>query len=316
VLLIGIAASSSFQTKRDVVLRPGESAVVDGRTITYVKPTVASDPAKFTFGSVVRVEEDGKVIATLRPSRRYFKPTGVTTSEISAYFDGEATSEVGLKAGATNDLWIAEQPDVSGVQGRVVKADQAFGDCVRGEPGTPPQCEALSALMLQARDNPALLPAAAAQIAELQAITADQIAQTYLTDDAPATFRVIVDPLVTWMWIGGLIALAGAIIGLWPTRGRRRGAVVQTEADARKETKYREIRDAELDHATGKLSDEDFALVDAELRREAVEILEQVEAKTVAARNGAASGNGADGHAEGEATANGSGETREKVEQG
>ena len=72
------------------------------------------------------------------------------------------------------------------------------------------------------------------------------------------------------MWIGGLIALLGALIALWPTRGRRRGALVRTEADALKEAKYREIRDAELDHAAGKLSDEDFALLDAELRKEAV----------------------------------------------
>ncbi|HET7507403.1 MAG TPA: hypothetical protein VFJ53_03505, partial [Solirubrobacterales bacterium] len=89
-----------------------------------------------------------------------------------------------------------------------------------------------------------------------------------------ATFKVIVNPLVTWMWIGGLIALAGALIAIWPTRGRRRGALVRTEADARKEAKYREIRDAELDHAVGKLSDEDFAAVDAELREEALEILD------------------------------------------
>ena len=96
---------------------------------------------------------------------------------------------------------------------------------------------------------------------------------------------MIVDPLVTWMWIGGMIALAGALIALWPTRGRRRGALVRTEADARKEAKYREIRDAELDHASGKLSDEDFAVVDAELRREAVEILD---ASTAAGRTATA----------------------------
>src|SRR5689334_24168014 len=52
VLLIGIAASSSFQTNRDVELRPGESTTIDGRTITYVKPTMAVDEEKFTFGSV------------------------------------------------------------------------------------------------------------------------------------------------------------------------------------------------------------------------------------------------------------------------
>jgi hypothetical protein len=52
---------------------------------------------------------------------------------------------------------------------------------------------------------------------------------------------------------------------------------VRTESDAQKEAKYREIRDAELDHAAGKLSDEDFAALDAELRREAVEILDRLE---------------------------------------
>ena len=101
---------------------------------------------------------------------------------------------------------------------------------------------------------------------------------------------MIVNPLVTWMWIGGLIALAGALIALWPARGRRRGALVRTEADARKEAKYREIRDAELDHATGKLSDEDFAVVDAELREEALEILDGEERQKVPV-NG--NGNGA-----------------------
>ncbi len=46
VLLVGIAASSSFQTNRDIELRPGESAEVNGRTITYERPTVAVDSNK------------------------------------------------------------------------------------------------------------------------------------------------------------------------------------------------------------------------------------------------------------------------------
>lgn len=45
------------------------------------------------------------------------------------------------------------------------------------------------------------------------------------------------------------------------------------ELEAAKEAKYREIRDAELDHRTGKLSDEDFHAIDNALRAEAVEIL-------------------------------------------
>jgi hypothetical protein len=50
------------------------------------------------------------------------------------------------------------------------------------------------------------------------------------------------------------------------------------ELEARKESKYREIRDAELDRAAGKLDETDFAAVDAELRREAVAILKDLDA--------------------------------------
>ena len=45
------------------------------------------------------------------------------------------------------------------------------------------------------------------------------------------------------------------------------------DLEAAREAKYREIRDAELDHNTGKLSDADFDAVDRTLRAEAVEIL-------------------------------------------
>lgn len=276
VLLIGIAASSSFQTNRDVSLRPGQSTVVDGRTVTYLRPTVAVDSEKFTFGADVRVSADGKRTALLHPSRRFFRPTGVESGTISSYFDGEATSEVGLNAGLGQDFWIAVQPDVLAVQRRVRAADRGFAACVRGAPGTPPQCKAVAAMMSAAAANPRLRPAALAQISRLQAATADRIARSYAADAARATFKVIVDPLVTWIWIGGLIALSGAVIALWPTRGRRRGSPVRTETDALKEAKYREIRDAELDHAAGKLSDEDYAILDAELREEAVAILDAV----------------------------------------
>jgi cytochrome c-type biogenesis protein CcmF len=273
VLLIGIAASSSFQTNRDVRLRPGQSAVVDGRTITYERPTVSVNDEAFTFGAVLAIEQGGKRFM-LYPSRRFFRPTGVEGGTIGSFFDGEATSEVGLKAGPWNDLWTAVQPEISAVRRRIRAADQGFRACARGAPGTPPTCRALSTLMLAARANPSLRPVALAKIGEVQTDTAKRLVRSYLGDDAPATFRVIVNPLVTWLWIGGLIALAGALIAIWPARGARRRPAADAELEALKEAKYREIRDAELDHAAGKLSDEDFALLDAELRKEAVEILD------------------------------------------
>ena len=195
---------------------------------------------------------------------------------IGSFFDGEATSEVGLKAGRR------QRPLDRGAAGhlrrqtaRCARPTSGFRACVGGAPGTPPQCEAVSRLMRAAAADPRLRPIALAQIDALQAATAERLAQSYLADDGVATFRVIVDPLVTWIWIGGLIALTGALIAIWPARSARRGPAGETELEALKEAKYREIRDAELDHAAGKLSDEDFALLDAELRREAVEILDR-----------------------------------------
>ncbi len=49
------------------------------------------------------------------------------------------------------------------------------------------------------------------------------------------------------------------------------------ELEAARDSKYREIRDAELDRATGKLSDEDFDAVHGRLRSEAVQILDAIE---------------------------------------
>jgi hypothetical protein len=49
------------------------------------------------------------------------------------------------------------------------------------------------------------------------------------------------------------------------------------ELEARKEARYRGIRDAEADRAAGKLSDEDFRRIDGELRREAVDILKRID---------------------------------------
>jgi flagellar biosynthesis/type III secretory pathway M-ring protein FliF/YscJ len=49
------------------------------------------------------------------------------------------------------------------------------------------------------------------------------------------------------------------------------------ELEAAKEAKYREIRDAELDREQGKLSQADWSRQDAELRRDAIRILKELD---------------------------------------
>jgi hypothetical protein len=83
-----------------------------------------------------------------------------------------------------------------------------------------------------------------------------------------------------------LLAMLLAALVVWvvtrPLRhpdGGRRGDARMEALEAAKEAKYREIRDAELDHATGKLTDEDWRALDAQLRSEAVELLRRIDAR-------------------------------------
>lgn len=62
------------------------------------------------------------------------------------------------------------------------------------------------------------------------------------------------------------------------------------DLEARKEALYRQIRDAELDRAQGKLSEADWRRADAELRQEAIEVLKRLDGAAEAARAGPAGG--------------------------
>jgi hypothetical protein len=64
------------------------------------------------------------------------------------------------------------------------------------------------------------------------------------------------------------------------------------ELEAAREAKYREIRDAELDFRTGKLSREDYNAIDADLRAEAIEILDRIESDDAESDDAGRSGPG------------------------
>jgi hypothetical protein len=77
-----------------------------------------------------------------------------------------------------------------------------------------------------------------------------------------------------------LVVLVAAVL-LLPLRRRGeeelREEIRLAELEAAKEAKYREIRDAELDHQMGKLSRDDWRTVDRDLRGEAIEILRELD---------------------------------------
>jgi hypothetical protein len=76
-----------------------------------------------------------------------------------------------------------------------------------------------------------------------------------------------------------LIAVVALVISA-PLRAARREvdrSPERGELEAAREAKYREIRDAELDYRTGKLSREDFEAVDGALRAEGLAILDRLQ---------------------------------------
>jgi hypothetical protein len=81
-----------------------------------------------------------------------------------------------------------------------------------------------------------------------------------------------------------ILVVLCAVVALLYGPLRSRGAAERddsadriAELEARKEAKYREIRDAELDFRMGKLNEADYRLTDRELRGQAIAILRELD---------------------------------------
>ncbi|MGI8845212.1 MAG: heme lyase CcmF/NrfE family subunit, partial [Thermoleophilaceae bacterium] len=188
VLFLGVAGSSAFHQQKDVRLSPGQSFETGDYDVTYVKPTarLGSDPsgtgAPIAFGAVLRVRK-GDEVRTLRPSRNYFPSQDMTQGAIGRYFQGEATSEVDVRFGLRRDFWTAIRPDISSLDAPIRDANRKFANAN----------------------------------GDVQALVIAALAERYRNAPPPATFRTIVSPLVSWIWIGGGIVLMGALMAAWPS---------------------------------------------------------------------------------------------------
>jgi len=81
-----------------------------------------------------------------------------------------------------------------------------------------------------------------------------------------------------------VIALLGlTVLFVGSPLRRRRGEVPASvegrvaDLEAARDARYREIRELEIDHRTGKLDDDDWRALDRELRAEAIEILRELD---------------------------------------
>jgi cytochrome c-type biogenesis protein CcmF len=188
VLFLGVAASSAFIEQRDVRLSPGESVRVGDYEVTYREPTArlggdgGGTGAPISFGAVMDVRR-GDQAFTLHPSRNYYSTADPSKGAISRFFEGEATSEVDVRWGLRRDFWLAVRPDLVSLEEPIARADRQFSD----SPG------------------------------QVQAFVIRTLAELYREDPPPAAFRAIVSPLVAWIWIGGAIAVLGALVAAWPS---------------------------------------------------------------------------------------------------
>src|SRR5579863_7179878 len=87
ILLIGVAASSSFQHSRDVELSPGQSAKMDGYTFLYQRPTANASAAKISFGAILVVSKGGHHVVTLNTTRSIYPSTNPADGIIYRFFD-------------------------------------------------------------------------------------------------------------------------------------------------------------------------------------------------------------------------------------
>jgi len=189
VLFLGVAGSSAFLDQRDVRISPGERFTSGGYSITYLRPTAtlgadrAGTGAPITLGAVLRARDKNGKTFLLRPSRNFYPTQDGSKGAIGRFFEGEATSEVDVRWGLRRDVWTAVRPDISALDGPIREANAKFGDAS----------------------------------GDVQAVVIAAIVERYRRHAPPATFRAIVSPLVSWIWIGAGIVVLGALIAAWPS---------------------------------------------------------------------------------------------------
>ncbi len=142
---VGITASATYRSEREVTLKPGETVTVHGYTVRLDELTAQDQPQRFVVTAEMSVVDGaGHRVASLGPRQNFFR-----TSE-------QPVNTPGVRSGPLDDLYIN--------------------------------------LLAFERNG------------------------------SSATVHVIVQPLVAWIWLGGLIVALGAAFGTvpLPRRTRRR----------------------------------------------------------------------------------------------
>jgi cytochrome c-type biogenesis protein CcmF len=227
IALIGVAASTSFQHQRRAVLAPGQSVRSDGYTFTYVRPVATASSQDIGFGSILRVTRDGRYVTTLRTIEGIY-PSQTSAEPIARFFDtsqgASVESRVGLDAGLTRDIWVVVAPDPTPLNSAINAGDLKFN-------------QALGAIgKLPAREQARYLN----DFYQLRDRLVDELTDRWVTHPWPTQFLIEVSPLVSWLWLGGIIAAIGGLIALWPVPRRPRRDTTAGRGGRRAETNDRD----------------------------------------------------------------------------
>lgn len=151
VLAVGLVAATSFAQRGELALRPGQSAVFDGHTVTYVGLRVLRSPSRTATEAMLRLDGGG----TFTPAITQFAGRGsqpVGTPAIDSAFTGDVYLTFDALGGS------------GGASGGQVFSNLGNGSVAVG---------------------------------------------------------VVVEPLIAWMWAGGLLIGLGGLLALVPGRRRR-----------------------------------------------------------------------------------------------
>jgi cytochrome c-type biogenesis protein CcmF len=211
VMLIGVAASSSFQHVRQASLRPGQSVSDDGYVFHYVRPTEAVSPERISFGAIINVTKHGSEVTRLHTMQSFYRATNAQDGFVGQFFDSNnADSTIGLDAGPLRDIWTVAAADTGPLLPLINRGNRFFAS-------------QYNAIVRRVRKLPLAKQEAAynSQLAQTQFwlqrdYLVEKIAGQYLKHRYPIQFQLIVSPLVSWLWTGALIIFLGGFISLLP----------------------------------------------------------------------------------------------------
>jgi len=150
LIVIGITASSTFNSEVEATLNTGESFKIGEYELTFEKLETYKNDAKNGTKAVLLLSAGGRTIDTVYPEKNIYRYEG--NREINQ------ETEVSLRSTYKDDLYII---------------------------------------------------------------------LSNVNSNTNATFRAMINPMVSWIWAGGIVVLFGALITMMPTFAKRRSSVTE-----------------------------------------------------------------------------------------